>query len=564
MGFICLCLLLIISQPQTRAAQQNSAAYDLWLIRSQAITAYLMKDASDLSPSARPILWARLAQRWWHVDPPKARSWILKSIESVESVPNRENPDERLQRLNTVRLLLKIVGPLDQKLSARLITLFTQTSEHGSDSERKATADGLVEAALSIVDTNPQRAAELGALALRVGRPPLISSLLILLRSKDAKLADTLFTQALASARQSLDPELINSLAHVAFPEAAWLGGSSNPPFPDGLRTEMLRIQLAYLQVNPINSESRNNVCLFVISLVAPVLPQFDRLLPQQAAAARQTISQCQAISPVAQQHLDDATRDVPLNTVDDLLKAADDAKDEKVRTIYLYKAASLARQRNDFDRALSILDSMSSESREFMGGAWESYRWDWAASSALSHLKNGDVYGMRLIINAVPAPLQPFALIAFLDRLPANRNKDTDPTLEFLTDARIGLSRSSVPDTEKSYWYFGLLRLVVQYQPIEATAVLNDAVAALNRAEGAKEKDTSNNRDEALSEPQFVKTLPALLFEMDEFVVKGAVASIASPTIRAQIRLELLRVSLERLNGSKQVNPKPKRSTKE
>jgi hypothetical protein len=74
----------------------------------------------------------------------------------------------------------------------------------------------------------------------------------------------------------------------------------------------------------------------------------------------------------------------------------------------------------------------MSAESREFMGGTWESVRWDWAATAALHHLTTGDVGGMRLIINAVPGDLQPFAKIALVDRLPVARDKDTDPTLEY------------------------------------------------------------------------------------------------------------------------------------
>jgi hypothetical protein len=262
-------------------------------------------------------------------------------------------------------------------------------------------------------------------------------------------------------------------------------------------------------------------------------------------------------LSPLAQQRLDEAVREQPLKTVDDLLKEGDDAQDSKVRTVYQYRAASLATQQNDFDRALKILDSMSTESREFMGGTWEGYRWDWAAIAALHHLKSGDVYGMHVIIDAVPTDLRPFTMIAFVGRLPTKRIKDTDPTLEFLGEARNGLRRSSVSDADKFYWYFALLQLTVQNQPTEAAAVLREAVAALNRA-AQKGDNTGKNEGSSLSEWEFAKGLPASLLEMDEYVVKEEVASITSVERRVQVRLELLSVCLERLRSEKQATPNP------
>ncbi|MDX6614279.1 MAG: hypothetical protein QOD75_3465 [Blastocatellia bacterium] len=563
MRFIGLCLLLMAMRPLPGAAQQGSISYDLWLVRSRTITEDLIKDSIALTPSERALLWARLAQRWWQDDPEKARAWMLKPIEIVEAVPNKENPDERSERLTTARLLLQIVAPLDQKLSARLVAVLTQDAEQQAKAERAANADGLIEAAVSLVDTEPQRAAELGALALRVGHPTLIQLLIFRLRPKNANLADAVFTQTLAAARQTFDADLLNSLSHVAFPESRTIGAPSDTRVPDSLKIELLKAYIAYVQANQINPETRSSVCITVISLISPILFQFDRLLPQQAAVARQSVNQCQALGhPLAQQIIDDATRDQPLRTVDDLLKAGDDAQDMQVRTVYQYRAAALAKEQKDFDRALKILDSMSTESREFMGGSWEAYRWDWATLSALLHYKSGDLYGMRLIMNAVPADLQPYAKLAFVNRLPANRDKDTDPTLEFLSDVLTGLRRSSVSDAEKSVGYFGLLPLTVKYQPSEATAVLKEAVAALNRAGQAKDKNTGNNQDSSLSGSEFSKIFPASLLEMDEYVVKEAVAAITAPDIRVHVRLELLNVCLDRLRSARQATPNKGRST--
>lgn len=567
MRVVCLCLLLLAMRPltglsqQANSAQQGGSAYDLWLVRSQTITADLIKDSTDLTASERAQLWARLAAKWWRDDPAKARLWVLKPIEIVETVPNKENPDERRRRLATVRLLLEIIAPLDQKLSARLVAILTQDAEQEANAERAANSEGLVEAAISLVEVDAKRAAELGALAVRIGAPPQITWLIAKLRVKDPGLATGLLLQTFAALRQSLDRELLNSLTQAMFP-TVMQPGAPMAALPDNLRTELLKLDLVYLQANPINAENQNFICISVASFIAPVLTEFDRLLPQQASIVRQAVNQCQTSSPLAQQRMNDAVREEPLNTIDDLLKAGDDSQDMLVRTVYQYRAASMATQQNDFDRALKILDSMSTESREIMGGSWEAYRWSWAATAALQHLKSGDVYRMRFAINAVPRDLRPFAMIAFVDQMPTKRDKDTDPSLEFLSEARAGLRRLSESDTEKWGWYFGLLPLTVQYQPAEATAVLKEAVVALNSAAQVENKNTDNHEGRSLSETEFAKRLPASLLEMDEFAVKEAISSITSAYRRVQVRLELLSVCLERLRSANQATPNQGRST--
>ncbi|HYU97599.1 MAG TPA: hypothetical protein VE977_02110, partial [Pyrinomonadaceae bacterium] len=256
MRLILFCGLIVAMLPgsafaqEAASAQQRRALADLWLVRSQTITEDLIKDASGFTPSGRALLWARLGQQWWRDDPEKARGWILKSIEIVEAVPNRENPAERNLRLATARLLLSIVAPLDQKLSKRLIAVLSDNAERAGEAERRANAEGLVEAAISIVDKDPQRAAELGAIALRIGRPIPIAWLVFRLRSRDARLGDALFAQTIEVARQTLDFELINSLSHSIFPESMQ-PGAAKPALPDEMRTELLKLDLAFLQANP-------------------------------------------------------------------------------------------------------------------------------------------------------------------------------------------------------------------------------------------------------------------------------------------------------------------------
>ena len=64
----------------------------------------------------------------------------------------KENPDERRRRLGTVRLLVGIVGPLDQRLSARVVAVLTQEARREAKAETSVDTDGLIDAAISLVE----------------------------------------------------------------------------------------------------------------------------------------------------------------------------------------------------------------------------------------------------------------------------------------------------------------------------------------------------------------------------------------------------------------------------
>jgi hypothetical protein len=163
----------------------------------------------------------------------------------------------------------------------------------------------------------------------------------------------------------------------------------------------------------------------------------------------------------------------------------------------------------------------------------------------------------MRFIINAVPADLQPLVRIGFVWRLPETRNQETDPTLEFLNDARTGLRRSKVSDAEKWSYYFALLKLTVQYQSSEASGDLKEAMAALNRLDQSKAKDSSSDVPDSLDGSGFSRTVPASLLALDEYTVREAVSSITSPESRSQVRLALLEGCLEKMRSLRQVRPR-------
>jgi len=81
--FIPLALLTTLSLAAPSASAQKEGR-ELWQIRAQNVTNDLLKDAADLSPMQRAVLWVKLAQGWWREDPKRARTWVTSAIEVVE------------------------------------------------------------------------------------------------------------------------------------------------------------------------------------------------------------------------------------------------------------------------------------------------------------------------------------------------------------------------------------------------------------------------------------------------------------------------------------------------
>lgn len=520
-------LILLLSAAICTNGQQNEA----WRARSEALTADLLKDAGQLNAVRRAVILGRLGQGWWNEDVSRARKWFQTAIELVEQVPNKESSNDRRERIMAARKILKMVAPLDQKLTLPLIKILTPGSQ-SSDPERTENADWLMNSATDLVAVDLNRANDLASLALRVGPPNDIATFLVAMRGKDAQRADAMFTQALSLAKQQSFPvQLLNSLNYAAFPVQRNFARNAPVP-PDNLRTELLQYEINFLNSYPIDDDNRGSMCSCVSGFIAPMLDEFDRLLQTDAVVVRQAMDKCQPLIPTDQPH-----------TSEDFLKAASDAKNGQVQTNDEFRAADVAQATENYDLAIKILDGMGKEQREFMGGgAWESFRWSWAAQGAIDYYQRGRLAEMDVILNTVPVSLQPFAKISFLDRLPEPRvDSDPAPIIQILNEALIDLRRSNATDLDKYNWYIAVLRTTVKYQPTEAAGVLKAAVSLLNKANDRKSLETVEF-SERIAEP---------LLAMDEVVVKDSISRMTLVEGRANLRLVLLTATLRHMNPS-------------
>jgi tetratricopeptide (TPR) repeat protein len=518
-------------------AQDRVKDSDVWLLRASTITDDLVRDAVSLAPNERALLWARMGRAWEKEDPNRAATDMRKAVEIVEFAPDGESAIERRQRFDTARSLLSIIPAQYDKLRLTLQSLFTPKEDRATDNGGRETADGLIAAAMGIVDTDPQGAFDLGMASLRIGRSYKLAALLWKLRNRDEKLADGLFDAALSAARTAFDPESLGWLSIYAFRDG------QTPS--DERRKALLGVIAQGLLRDSASAGGEAEVCKLAPT-AATYLIQFNRLTPDLAIVVRQVLSACQStLQPSERQSVDEALRDQPLKTVADLEDEADKAPREEIRDGYLIRAARLAAHQKNYEKAISLLDRISEQGRKQLGGGWESWRWSYAASAAVAQFRRGDRSSMNRIITATPEAIRGFVQIAVAQALV--KAGDPDSAFDLLTEARKRLAQSS--GTEVVDGYFSLMHQYESLAPIDTVNVFYEVVKALNRIE----KSDSKGSQSPGVEPSLLSNdlllgaynVPILLLEKDESGVRAAISSIQSPSKRAAIRLNLLNSSL-------------------
>lgn len=547
------------------SAQEVNTPSNPWLLRVQALTDEIVSDAKSLNKFDRALMYARLAEIWWESDQERARTWMRKAIVEVEAAPDQEDAAENSRRLAAARALFSIIASRDKKLSDRLLAIFNSDSvERGNKDDRQKNADVLIDVALANLESNPQRAAELGLASLRAGVPYQFSFLILRMHRIDTKLAAALFNQGLALARATHDEEWLNILATAAFPHKLFFPPADAPVLSENMRIAVLNLYTEGLLTTPSSVADATARCRFSWT-AAKLIDQYLALLPQYAGAMRQAVERCQAnLNPFAQQHLNDDMRDHPLKTADDYLQAAKDASDPKMRAVYLGRGAYTAFSEGKPDRAIEIIESMSVAEREILPeGLWNNWRWWFAASAALKHYKSGDRYLMQKVIDAVPVNLRGFTLVNLIDELVTVKQHTTGRQL--LDDARKYLAKTDLASPERESFYLSLARLYAVLMPAEGPTVLGEAIKAVNQSEQQRLKDKSDKDSAgAIFEPWQATKLPAGLLEVDEAGVRYMVASIESPLRRTQARLGLLESSVEKVRvaspPAKQIDKPPKR----
>jgi hypothetical protein len=513
-----------------------------WLDRAVTLTNDLGDDALRLERYDRSVMWARVGGAWWKIDRERARGYFFKAVETLELDQAEEQKDISCRSV-AARTVLAIVASRDRGLHSRLISLIGINNDRANDEQKSENATALADVGLSLVSDDPQSAARFGEASLHLGLSPRLARLLWTLRGRDADSADSLLREIAQAGRTGRDFNWFSLLTTAAF---------KGPFISEEERILVLR---ALADSVAHDNPAANGPACQLTSFIPPLLSYYEKLLPQEVDRLGIFLTQCQnRLSNDSAGSKESSEPQAP-DTVDSLLAAAGKSRRGEDRDDYLLKAARLAADQDELDRAIRILDSIDSDGRGRLKNSWSDLRWNYGSTLACSFAAKNDPVRMTEIIDQTPGSVRPFVAIFLVGTCKSLR--EPVQKLQLLASAPTLLNKSTT--SQEAEWSMALVRRYAEIQPAETSAVLSDAIAAINRAaEEDETKNCSGNRrvSPVLNTDLILERykLPVSLLAADEIAVRSAVNAVRPSDKRVAMRLLLLNASL-----AQSVNDQPK-----
>lgn len=375
------------SVPQRAAPKKHNSAADFdfdvrqqdafWQLSGLAEFAAQVKDAQ-----VRIKLQARIADALWKFDEKRARRIFEEAFQAIGNIKTDEH-GIAIRALKDMSVqtqlrseLLRLIAAHDAALVEKLIAAvkeepFNSQSNAallGKQSERGSL---YLQIAMSLAQTDPQRAAQLIRVSLESGIDAKVVGVLQVLRRKDEALADDLFIYALSLApRDSAHPTLVvNYLAPYVFPSFGqqsenFLYEAANGGVTQTLPTVIMQfLNFAFGTIMqqtataPTTDSTRSTINYSTAQLL---LPYFNLYMPEQAGSIGSALTLFSAAIPPDQvERLDTFTRP---NTVEDLLDKAEKTTQREIKDIIFAQAAMKIARAGDTARALATVDRISNE----------------------------------------------------------------------------------------------------------------------------------------------------------------------------------------------------------
>ncbi len=238
-------------------------------------------------------------------------------------------------------------------------------------------------------------------------------------------------------------------------------------------------------------------------------------------------------------------------------------AKTTEQRAWYKGVAAEQARGQNDPVRALSILDSLTPEEREWVPD-WLNDYWIYGMEAMKQLHKDNDSQRIQRLIDRSPDSLRA-QMVLDLVAAPDVR-KDKPYATSMLLEARRVLEK--VP-TDNPMTYLQMCNFYSDFLPTEAPQAFGFAVEQLNHIDYPDfEKERKKAKEVGEERPLFRWAKPGegiqpieingAILDEDEPYVTAAIKSVRDPETRIGFRITFLRYSLKRYEQELQKGEPP------
>jgi len=540
-----LLIVLLFTFPAALAAQpvEPTSLTSEWRLRAENFTAKAIDASSRLQSLNRALVYARLADFWWRLDRDKAGQFYEKAVDGIFFLTSDEINADRQAVIDASGKILVLIANRNSKQSKRLVSLIREMQGNSAE-ENKLKADALVGFAKELVKDNPELAVEMGIFALQVGQASIIYELYWSLCRKNRQLAARLFDAMLRSAIASPTILMANNIKLAAFPEL------SIPNVPDEIKstaaqkTRALEFLLSYLvgQRNKFDTKQIQS-CANDASLVSPLLPQFAVFISAQHGIATATVDHCLR-GTMSNSRPDAQLEDPAQVTVEALLRLAEKAEmDSSERSYYLFRAASLANDQQQFEQAIKILDGMSEAEIGSDSDFWDSLRYTVAAGLSYKKVEESDFAGASSVLDKVPESIRAFARIGVGLKCSSSELTVQQFCAGQLDTGVLELPKSTKGVGEKTrFAMYAVQRLAKFGRPSEALQALETVVKLIN-GENSENKKVQFHLDQEM----FDGAIDTDFLKSYDQSISSSIEKLADPESKVNGFISLVKTSVYR-----------------
>jgi hypothetical protein len=454
---------------------------------------------------------AQVAELLWSYDEQRSRGVFKETFRAVSSAKLPEPDGHSLPGmpsfapsplLSLQAEILALVARRDPGLAEELIESARARAPGKVSNSQQQPEEGLnrqpelyLQAALSIVKTNPERAVQLAKIGLAGGLNPTVLRVLLAWRQSSAPLADGLFRDALAAARHDVNnaPANISLLAPYALPEFVTAGfeaeGDANVAAPPGSPATVEFLNFAfetYMQLSGTAAQfgipagaapppARQNPMALMTG--QRLLPSFTRYAPEKAAMFRQALDVL--ARQVPQEVGADISKMFQPAAASELLEQAKAEKHAPLRDLLYLRAAISAVSAGEFDQALSIADKLEDQGRR--AGFGSIIR----AQAASSLIKKNEVDAALRFARGVDDMRQRASLFAKIARALLDK-KDAQRAADILVEAEQAVGKADDGE-EKAHALLTITEVRSRLDPAQGFVAMEATIKAFNRADSDK-----------------------------------------------------------------------------
>ena len=517
------------------------AAVLLWDRRVKDLIQMTDDSVSKLSDQRKAFYLILSAKITWSYDQPEGRLRLQRAADIVFKRLTDSSAAKGEYEIRFATKAINLMFEVDRDYAAELVRRAERHFDDeatGTRSNEEELAEHFAAIGTMVADFNTQLAYDYGTRSLRYGLPGGLPVLAARLNKTDPVLAGRLVGQATVAARGVYSEKSYFLAFNLNRQMSTATGDESFSRISRKAVADLFADLLSGAAQDETERARRCGIAFYAPS-VAQWIAEFS---PERVLTFERDLRLCLPFLSVTDRQTTSAKADGIPNSVDDLLRSAQEAKSDHLKLWFYREALYKLYQAKQFERMISILDGLDGdEYKKHAPIAWGNWRVRAGHGAAMAAFEAGDLPSASRHVERTPSHLRPFVRerLASTDSIRENQTF----LFETLNGMEKDLAGIDVPSHDAAKLYLSLADLYLEAVPAESEKAFAKAVKQINKWDSEQREKPTDDDWAPMSD--YVK-LNANLLAVDEYNMFISLRNISSPHSRIRITLGLLESSIK------------------